>query len=273
MAGQVLAVGQGVKQWKIGDRVSANLFLDKTDEELTPAIAASALGGPVHGVLTEFGAFPAHSLVAIPEHLSYEEASTLPCAALTAYASLSSIKAGDTILVIGTGGVSIFALQFAIVSGASVIAISSSDQKLEVVKKLGAKHVINYNTTPRWDEEVLKLTRGIGVDLVVEVTGNTTMERSVASVKMGGHIAIVGRLASGPTVDLILPAIRKALNIHGIYGGSVKQFKQMNRLISANPDSTRPVIDKVFAFDEVHAAYAHLESQAHVGKIVIRVTE
>ncbi|KAK7039872.1 alcohol dehydrogenase superfamily protein [Favolaschia claudopus] len=242
MAGEVLSTGQDVRKWKLGDRVAANLLLDKVDEELTPEIAARVLGGPLNGVLTQFRVFPAHSLVAIPEHLSYEEASTLPCAALTAYVSLSSIKAGDTVLVIGTGGT------------------------------LGAKHVINYNTTPKWDEEVLRLTGGVGVDLVVEVTGNTTLERSIASVRMGGHIAIVGHLASGPTVDLVPPAIRKSLTIRGIYVGSVKQFKAMNRLISANPESTRPVIDKVFSFAEVHAAYAHLESQKHVGKVVIRVS-
>ncbi|KAK6983841.1 alcohol dehydrogenase superfamily protein [Favolaschia claudopus] len=275
MAGEVLSIGQDVKAWNPGDRVAANLLLDKVDdEERTAEIAACVLGGPLNGVLTQFRVFPAHSLVAIPGHLSYEEASTLPCAALTAYVSLSPIKAGDTILVIGTGGVSIFALQLATASGASVILLSSSDAKLDFAKTLGAKpkHVINYKTTPKWDEEVQRLTKGVGVDLVVEVTGNTTLERSIASVRMGGHIAIVGHLASGPTVDLVLHAIRKSLTIRGIYVGSVKQFKAMNRLISANPEATRPVIDKVFSFEEVHAAYAHLEGQRHVGKVVIRVS-
>ncbi|KAK7013272.1 alcohol dehydrogenase superfamily protein [Favolaschia claudopus] len=250
MAGEVLSIGQDVRKWKPGDRVAANLLLDKEDEELTPEIAANVLGGPLNGVLTQFRV----------------------CAALTAYVSLSSIKAGDTVLVIGTGGVSIFALQLATASGASVILLSSSDDKLHTAKTLGATHVVNYKTTPKWDEEVLRLTGGIGVDLVVEVTGNTTLERSIASVRMGGHIAIVGHLASGPTVDLVLPAIRKSLTIRGIYVGSVKQFKAMNRLISANPESTRPVIDKVFSFEDVHAAYAHLEGQKHVGKVVIQVS-
>ncbi|KAJ7470242.1 alcohol dehydrogenase superfamily protein [Mycena galericulata] len=231
MAGEVIAVGEDVKHWKTGDRVCANFMLDKLHAETTTEIAATALGGAVQGVLTEYRTFPAHSLVAIPSHFSYEEASTLPCAALTAYNALLSgfdpLKAGDTVLVQGTGGVSIFALQFAVASGATVIATSSSNEKLKVATKLGAKHVINYRTTPNWDEEVLKFTNGVGVDHVIE--------------------------------------------IRGIYVGSVDQFKNMNRLIAANVETTRPVIDKVFAFEEAKAAFAHLQSQTHVGKVVIKV--
>ncbi|KAJ7486684.1 alcohol dehydrogenase superfamily protein [Mycena latifolia] len=278
MAGEVIAVGEDVKGWKKGDRVCANFMLDKLHDEQNKEIAGTALGGAANGVLTEYRTFPAHSLVAIPSHLSYEEASTLPCAALTAYNALLSgyepVMAGDTILVQGTGGVSIFALQFAIASGAIVIATSSSDEKLKVATKLGAKHVINYKTTPNWDEEVLKLTEGLGVDRVIEVAGNATLQRSISSVKITGSIDIIGLLGGMgndvPPVDIIGPSIFKGLKIRGIYVGSVAQFKNMNKLISANPDKTRPIIDKVFAFEEAKAAFAHLESQAHVGKVVIK---
>ncbi|KAJ7091016.1 hypothetical protein C8R44DRAFT_418507 [Mycena epipterygia] len=275
MAGEVIAVGADVKQWKIGDRVSANFMLDKLHEEQTPEIAATALGGAAHGVLTEYRSFPAHSLVAIPEQLTYEEAASLPCAAVTAYNALtggsSPVKAGDTILVQGTGGVSTFALQFAVASGATVISLSSSDEKLKQSTKLGAKHVINYKKTPNWDEEVLRLTNGVGVDRVLEVVGNSTLQRSISSLKINGSIDIIGHLSDDPPVDIILPSIFKGINIRGIFIGSVKQFKNMNKLIAANIDVTRPVIDKIFAFEDAKAAYAHLEAQAHVGKVVIRL--
>ncbi|KAJ7648775.1 alcohol dehydrogenase superfamily protein [Mycena polygramma] len=278
MAGEVIAVGEDVKDWKRGDRVSANFMLDKLHAEQTAKIAASALGGAVHGVLTEYRTFPAHSLVAIPDHLSYEEASTLPCAALTAYNALLSgfepLKAGDTVLVQGTGGVSTFALQFAVASGATVIATSSEDEKLKIATKLGAKHVINYRKTPNWDQEVLKFTNGEGVDRVLEVAGNSTLERSIGSVRINGSIDIIGSRggrANVPPVDIIVPSIYKGLKIRGIFIGSVAQFKNMNRLISANQETTRPIVDKVFAFGDAKAAFAYLESGAHVGKVVIKV--
>ncbi|KAJ7473184.1 alcohol dehydrogenase superfamily protein [Mycena galericulata] len=276
MAGEIIAVGGDVKQWKIGDRVSANFMLDKIHEH-SVAISKTALGGPIHGVLTEYRTFPARSLVAIPAHLSYEEAATLPCAALTAYDALTGghapIKAGDTILVLGTGGVSTFALQFAVASGATVIALSSSDEKLKVVKKLGAKHTINYKMTPNWDEEVLRLTNGTGVDRVIEVVGNATLQRSIGSLKFGGSIQLIGRLGGMtdvPPADIIIPSIQKGVNIRGVFVGSLKQFKDLNKLIEANIPVTRPVIDKVFAFEDAKAAYAYFESQAHVGKVVIK---
>ncbi|KAJ7728006.1 alcohol dehydrogenase superfamily protein [Mycena maculata] len=278
MAGEVIAVGEDVKQWNKGDRVCPNFFIDRLHDQRTPEIDATALGGSIHGVLTEYRTFPAHSLVAIPSHLSYEEASTLPCAALTAYNALLSgfepLKAGDTILVQGTGGVSIFALQFSVASGATVIATSSSDEKLKLATKLGAKHVINYKTVPNWDEEVLKLTNGRGVDRVIEVAGNATLQRSISSVKLDGSIDIIGLLGglgNIPPVDIIGPCIFKGLRIRGIYVGSVAQFENMNRLLAANIETTRPIIDKVFPFEKAKEAYAHLESQAHVGKVVITI--
>ncbi|KAJ7131178.1 alcohol dehydrogenase [Mycena epipterygia] len=278
MAGEVIAVGEDVKGWKKGDRVCANFMLDKLHDEQPVEIGNTALGGTTNGVLTEY-----RSLVAIPSHLSYEEASTLPCAALTAYNALlsgyESLKAGDTILVQGTGGVSIFALQFAVASGATVIATSSSDEKLKIATKLGAKHVINYKKTPKWDEEVLKLTNGLGVDRVIEVAGNATLQRSISSVRISGSIDLIGNLQAYsiltqgdvPPVDIVEPSIFKGLKIRGIYVGSVAQFKNMNKLISANAEKTRPIVDKVFTFNDAKAAFAYFESQAHVGKVVIKL--
>jgi len=280
MAGEVVAVGEDAKQWKTGDRVCANFMLDKLHKEQTPEISASSLGGQSQGVLVEYRTFPAHSLVSIPSHLTYEEASTLPCAALTAYNALVSgyeqVKAGDTVLIQGTGGVSIFALQFVVASGATCIVLSSSDEKLKTATKLGAMHVINYKTNPNWHEEVLKLTDNRGVDRVVEVVGNATLGQSVSSSKMGGSIDIIGHLGSAagniPAFDIIRPSIGKQLNIRGVFVGSVAQFKDMNRLLSAHPETTRPVIDRVFPFEDARGAFAHLQSQAHVGKVVIKVS-
>ncbi|KAK0199384.1 alcohol dehydrogenase superfamily protein [Desarmillaria ectypa] len=277
MAGEVVAVGPDVTRWTVGDRVCANLATDHLDGDANAEISKTALGGGQHGVLTDYRTFPDHSLVRIPEHLSYEEASTLPCAALTAYNALMGpkpVKAGDTVLVLGTGGVSIFGLQLAVASGAIVIATSSSDAKLDIAKKLGATHTINYNTTPDWHKEVLRLTEGRGVDHILEVGGPGTFEKSIAAVRYAGYVHIIGFLAqnSAALASIIGPCIGKAVIIRGILIGSVAQFESMNRLLRARPESTRPVIDKVFSFEEAVDAYAYLESQKHVGKVVIRVS-
>ncbi|KAJ7309446.1 alcohol dehydrogenase superfamily protein [Mycena albidolilacea] len=277
MAGEVIAVGADVKEWHVGDRVAANFFADKLHDEYTREIRESAFGGALQGVLTEYRTFPAHSLVRIPAHLSYEEASTLPCAAVTAYNAFLSgfepIKAGDTILVQGTGGVSIFALQFAVVAGATVIATSSNDEKLKVATRLGAKHVINYKTTPAWDKEVLRLTNGRGVDRVIEVAGNVTLKRSIASTRYGGSIDIIGAVAdvTASPPNTIFDILFKGLNIRGIHVGSVQQSKDMNRMIEANAEATRPVIDRVFPFEEAKAAFPHMKGQTHIGKVVIKL--
>lgn len=276
MAGEVIATGSEVTRWKVGDRVCANFSTDHLDGDVTAEIMGTSLGGGQHGVLTEYRAFPDYSLVKIPEHLSYEEASTLPCAALTAYNALlgpKPVKAGDTVLVLGTGGVSIFGLQLAVASGATVIATSSSDNKLAIAKKLGAAHIINYNTTPDWDKEVLRITEGRGVDHILEVGGPGTLEKSLAAVRYAGYIHIIGFVAQNPAVlsSVIGPCIGKAIILRGILIGSVAQFESMNRLLRARPEETRPVVDKVFTFEEAIDAYAYLESQKHVGKVVIRV--
>ncbi|KAJ7476579.1 alcohol dehydrogenase superfamily protein [Mycena latifolia] len=242
MAGEVIAVGADVLKWRVGDRVCANFVTDGRHNELSAEILETALGGQLHGVLTEYRSFPSHSLVAIPAQLSYEEAATLPCAAVTAYNALTGgyhpVKAGDTVLILGTGGVSMY-------------------EKLKTVKRLGATHAINYKTTPKWDEEVLKLTGGLGVDRVIEVAGNSTLQRSLASVRVGGNIDLIGLLGGAqPAVDIVFTGIRKGLNIRGVL------------LIEANLGMTRPVIAKVFPFEQAKDAYAYLESQAHVGKVV-----
>lgn len=278
MSGEIVEVGLDVKGWKVGDRVCANFATDQIHGDPTHETVQTSLGGQAHGVLTEYRTFPAHSLVSIPSHLSYEEASTLPCAALTAYNSLLGpmpVKAGDYVLVLGTGGVSIFGLQFAVASGAIVIATSSSDEKLKLASKLGAKHVINYNKTPNWDEEILKITNGVGVDHVIEVGGQGTLPKSMNAARLGGYLHIIGFVAKGETdtSTLIFNTIRKAVSLRGILIGSVAQFVDMNRLLSANPEITRPVVDKVFPFEEAKQAYAYLTSQAHVGKVVIKVSK
>ncbi|KAK0199386.1 alcohol dehydrogenase superfamily protein [Desarmillaria ectypa] len=276
MAGEVVATGTDVTRWKVGNRVCANPSMEYLDGDVDTDTLRMALGGGRHGVLTEYRAFPDHALVRIPEHLSYEEASTLPCAALTAYNALMGakpVKAGDTVLILGTGGVSIFGLQFAVASGATVIATSSSDAKLEIAKKLGAAHTINYNTTPDWDKEVLRLTDGRGVDHVLEVGGAGTLGKSIAAVRYAGYVHMTGILSQGATElnKIVGLCILKDIILRGVYHGSTAQFESMNRLLRARPELTHPVIDKAFAFEEAVDAYAYLESQKHVGKVVIRV--
>ncbi|KAG2005600.1 alcohol dehydrogenase [Coprinopsis cinerea AmutBmut pab1-1] len=276
MAGEVISVGEDVKKWKIGDRVCSNFCTEHLYGDPTEETVKSSLGGQSPGVLTQYRNFPARSLVSIPSHLSYNEASTLPCAALTAYNALlgpSPVLGGETVLVLGTGGVSIFALQFAVASGATVIATSSSDDKLKIAEKLGAKHLINYKKTPNWDEEVKRITNGRGVDRVIEVGGAGTLPKSVSSVRIGGSIQVIGFVAKGEgSMDFIVPVIMKSILVRGVYIGPVSKFHSMIRLIEAHPDTTRPVIDKVFPFDQTLQAYAHLESQKHIGKVVIQVS-
>ncbi|KAF6750376.1 alcohol dehydrogenase superfamily protein [Ephemerocybe angulata] len=278
MAGEVIAVGQDVTDWKAGDRVCANFSPEHLHGDPTPATMAAALGAFEPGVLTEYRAFPAKGLVRIPKHFSYQQASTLPCAALTAFNALNGranpIKAGDTVLILGTGGVSTFGLQFAVASGATVIATSSSDEKLKIADKLGAKHLINYRNTPDWEEEVLKITKDVGVDHVVEVGGRGTMYKSIKSVRIGGGVYVIGILSKGDfPQDIFSLILLRAAEVRGILIGSVAQFRDMVKLIEANPEKTTPVIDKVFKFEDGAAAFAHLESQKHVGKVVIQVSK
>jgi NADPH:quinone reductase-like Zn-dependent oxidoreductase len=271
-AGEIIALGEGVTRWKPGDRVCPLFMQGWIEGPLTSAKSRTALGaGDLDGVLREYGAFHEEGLVRIPEHLSYVEAATLPCAAVTAWNALvhvGKIKAGDTILTLGTGGVSVFALQFAKMHGARVIATSGSDDKLARVRALGADETINYKTTREWDREVLRLTNGVGVDQVVEVGGAGTLPRSINATRVEGLISLIGVLARGEGVDP-MKILMKSLRVKGILVGSRELFEQMNRAITES--KFKPVIDKTFAFDQVPEALKYLESGSHFGKIVVQI--
>jgi NADPH:quinone reductase-like Zn-dependent oxidoreductase len=234
--------------------------------------ARSALGGGGLGLLAEQAVLPEHGLVSIPRHLSLEEAATLPCAGVTAWNALfehGAVKPGETVLVQGTGGVSLFALQFARLAGARVIATSSSDQKLARARELGATDTINYKTTPDWDKRARDLTAGKGVDRVIEVGGAGTLPKSMRAVRAGGHIALIGVL-SGHTAEVNpMPILMKSIRVQGIFVGSRAMFEAMNRAIEIS--QLRPVVDRVFDYDQAAQAFAHLESGAHFGKVVIRI--
>lgn len=271
-AGEVAAVGEGVSNWKIGDRVSPIVIQGWFDGEPTAEQAKTAIGaGARDGVLREYGVFGEGSIVKIPEHLSYEEASTLPCAAVTAWNALvvsGKIKAGDTVLTLGTGGVSVFAMQIAKHFGARVISTSSSDEKLERARELGADEAINYRTREDWDKAVLELTDGRGVDHVVEVGGMGTLAKSVKAVRVGGHIALIGALDTAGDFNPI-PIFMKAIRVQGIFIGSRAMFEDLNSVIAAA--KLTPVVDRVFGFEEVREALHYMESGSHFGKIVIKI--
>jgi NADPH:quinone reductase-like Zn-dependent oxidoreductase len=270
-AGEVVEVGPGVTRLKPGDRVAGCFFSRWDDGPIDDRAAKSALGGAVDGMLAERVALPESGVVKVPDHLTDEEASTLPCAAVTAWHALmegGGLKAGHSVLVQGTGGVSLFALQFATMAGARVIATSSGDAKLARARELGASDGINYKTTPDWDVAARNLTEGWGVDHVVEVGGAGTLPRSIKAVKLGGHIALIGVLTGGGEVDP-RPLLMKNIRLQGIYVGSRAMFENMNRAIALH--KLRPIIDQVFPFDRAIAAYQHLESGTHFGKVVIKL--
>ena len=269
-AGEVLAVGAGVTQWKPGDRVAGIFMQNWQDGPLTASKAKGALGGDIDGMLATEVVLSQHGLVQIPEHLSYEEAAALPCAAVTAWNALfkaAKTQPGDTILIQGTGGVSIFALQFAKLAGARVLGISSSDEKLERAKTLGLDEGLNYRTSPDWEKWALEQTGGAGVDMVVEVGGAGTLPRAIKAVRPEGVVAQIGVLSgAAETVD-VRPILARQVCIQGVYVGSKTDFVAMNQAISQS--QLKPVIDRVFPFVDAQAALRHMESAAHFGKIVI----
>ena len=271
-AGEVVAVGPGVSKFKAGDRVAAAFMTGWVSGPPTEASAKTALGAGGTGMLAEQVILPESGLVSLPDHLSFEEAATLPCAAVTAWHALISegkLKAGDTVLTLGTGGVSVFALQFARMHGARVIATSGSDEKLVKVRALGASETINYKTNPEWDRTVRELTNGEGVDHVVEVGGADTLSRSLRAVKVGGKVSLIGVLSGGVAEVNVLPILMRNLRILGIFVGSRTMFEEMNRAIALH--KLMPVIDKVFSLDGAAEAYHHLQSGQHFGKVVIRL--
>jgi len=269
-AGEVVETGPDVTRVKTGDRVAGLFMQTWLGGEMEPAHVESARGGAIDGVLAEYVLFDQDGVVALPDHLSYEEGATLPCAGVTAWNALYNgrpLKTGDTVLVLGTGGVSIFALQFAHAAGARVIVTSSSDGKLAQAKALGASDGVNYRQHPDWQHEVLRLTGGRGVDHVVEVGGAGTLARSVEATRIGGQVHLIGVLTSGeinPT-----PILRRNTILRGIYVGSRQMFEAMNRAIALH--KIAPVIDRVFDFEQAQDAYRYLAAQSHVGKVVIRI--
>jgi NADPH:quinone reductase-like Zn-dependent oxidoreductase len=269
--GEVTAVGDGVSRVKAGERV-AGLFVQKwLCGPPTEATARTSLGGGgMDGVLAEYVVLDQDGVVPVPAHLTDEEAATLPCAAVTAWHALITagrLQPGERVLVQGTGGVSLFALQFARLAGARVIATSSSDAKLERVRQLGASDGINYKTTPDWEERVRELTGGTGVDHVVEVGGAGTLGKSLRAVRTGGTISLIGVLSGGGQVNP-MPILMKSVRVQGIYVGSREMFEAMNRAIALH--QLRPVVDRVFPLAEIKQALRYLESGSHFGKVCLR---
>jgi NADPH:quinone reductase-like Zn-dependent oxidoreductase len=269
-AGEIVSVGRDVTGWQRGDRVVIPFFPAWLDGEPTADGAASGLGGDVDGLLREFACVKAEALLPIPTHLSFEQAAALPCAAVTAWNGLfvsGNLQCGHTLLLQGTGGVSLFGLQFGKIAGAKIIITSSSDAKLERARSMGADHTINYRETPDWEKKVREITNGRGVDLTLEVGGVGTLPKTLKAMSYAGHVSLIGVLA-GITGEVQLGQIlHKALSIRGIYVGSRAMFQSMNAAISQH--RLEPVIDRVFNFDETVAAFRHFELGQHFGKVVI----
>jgi NADPH:quinone reductase-like Zn-dependent oxidoreductase len=264
--GEVAACGEGVSRVKAGDRV-AGIFAQRwLSGPPTKARLLSILGGPLDGMLTEAVVLPEDGVVPVPSHLTDEEAATLPWSALVAQGGL---KAGDTVLVLGMGGVGVFGLQIAKLLGARVIVASSSDAKLERAKALGADEGINYKTTPDWDRAVKERTGGVGADHVLELSGAGTFNKSVRAVRVGGTISLIGNVSGGATEVNLTPILLQNIRVQGVIVGSRETFEDMNRAIAQH--RLRPVIDRVFPFAEARAAFEHMAGQGHFGKIVIRM--
>ncbi len=270
-AGDVVALGVGVSNVEIGDRVAA-IFAQKWQSGDQPSDANdAALGGSVDGMLAQYVVLDQWGLVKLPDYLTYEEAATLPCAAVTAWNALYGLKPilpGQTVLTLGTGGVSTFAIQFAHAAGARVIATSSSDEKLRHAREWGADETINYRREPRWQDKVRLLTAGRGVDHVVEVGGAGTLVQSIAATRPGGIVSLIGLLAGGQTIDPWIIAGAGAI-VRGIMVGSRATFLQMNTALAHH--ELHPIIDRTFGFDEAPSALRHLRRGEHIGKIVVRI--
>ena len=272
-AGEVIAVGDHVTSVKVGDRVCGIFMQNWIDGPPDAAKIRGALGGDIDGMLAEQIVFPETGLVRFPEFLSYEQAATLPCAAVTAWNALvraGSIKAGDTVVIQGTGGVSIFALQFAKMMGARVLGTSSSDDKLARAKTLGLDAGVNYREHPEWDRWVIDQTNGRGADLVVEVGGAGTFSRSLRAARIGGAVAQIGVLSESSESVQIPLLLHRQIRLRGIYVGSRADFEMMNQAIQQQ--KLEPVVDEVFSFNAAGEALRRMQSGAHFGKLVTSVT-
>ncbi|WP_434389498.1 zinc-dependent alcohol dehydrogenase family protein [Melittangium boletus] len=271
-AGVVDAVGPGVTRVKPGDRVMGLFSQNWLAGGLTRSTQLQTLGGPLDGALADTMIVHEDGAVPTPAYLSDEEAATLPCAAVTAWSALvtqGGLQAGDTVLVQGTGGVSLFALQIARLMGARVLVTSSKDDKLARARTLGAAEGINYVSTPDWDKAARALTGGVGVDHVVEVGGAGTLERSLRAVRTGGTVSVIGVLSGAAHSVNVLPMLMNNLRVQGIFVGHRASFEAMTRAFAQH--ELHPVVDRVFPFAEAVAAFEHLQSGAHFGKVVIRV--
>lgn len=269
-AGEVVAVGAGVQRVRVGDRV-CGMFAQKwlSGPPVRENLRAT-LGGPLDGALQELWLLPEDGVARFAPHLSYAEAATLPCAGVTAWSALveqGHVQAGDTVLVQGTGGVSMFALQLGVLCGARVIVTSSSDDKLQRAQGLGAWQTINYRATPQWGKAVLAKTDGRGVDHVIEVGGAGTMQQSLQCVRPGGHVAVIGVLAGGGGDINLLPILMGNLRVLGVLVGSRDAFEALNRAIATS--GLRPVVDRTFAWTEIGAALDLARSGGHFGKVVV----
>jgi NADPH:quinone reductase-like Zn-dependent oxidoreductase len=270
--GIVEEIGADVTRFKKGDRVAAHLFQNWIEGPPTKAHHKAALGGSVDGTAREFAVFPEEGLVAVPSFLSDVEAATLPCAAVTAWHALFEHAAnapGDMVLLQGTGGVSIFALQLAVAGGLRVIITSSSEEKLVRAKAMGAHELINYKTNPKWDVEARNLTGGLGVDHVVEVGGGNTLGQSIRAIRTHGVISVIGALTGAAPDPAFSPVsiLIDSVRIQGIYVGSRVMFERMNRAIELH--RIKPVVDQVFPWTDLKAALRHMETQRHFGKICL----
>jgi NADPH:quinone reductase-like Zn-dependent oxidoreductase len=271
-AGEVVAIGPGVTKVKVGDRVCSLFAQGWMAGQPDRSQLATTLGGPLDGMLSQKVLLTEDGAVPFPSHLSFEEAATLPCAALTAWSALvthGGLKPGDTLLLLGTGGVSLFGLQFGKMLGARTIITSSSDAKLDRAQKLGASALINYNSTPDWEKKVRSLTDNVGVDHVLEVGGAGTLEKSLRSVKPGGTISLIGVLGGTAGEINLLPLLMQNVRLQGLLVGHRESMVAMFRAIALH--QMKPVVDRVFAFGEAKAAFEHMQSGSHFGKICLRI--
>ena len=271
-AGDVIEIGSGVQHVAVGDRVAAAFFPTWIDGAFAETYHANALGGSLDGMLAEEVVLPERAWVKIPERYSFEQGATLPCAGVTAWHALFeavSLKPGETVLVQGGGGVSTFALQLARHAGASVIATSSSPDKRARLEQMGARATIDYKADPKWGETARAAAGTGGVDLVVEVGGAGTFDQSIASLRYGGHMSLLGILAGTQGPINTYAIFHRNIHIRGVYVGSVAMFERLVRVLQGSRFD--PVIDRVFPFEDARGAYEHLASGAHFGKVVIRV--
>jgi len=271
-AGEVTALGPGASRFEVGDRVTLSFFPDWTGGPPTEARFETSLGGRIDGTAAEYRALPEHALVPTPDYLSDIEAATLPCAGVTAWSAVISqggVGPGDVVVVQGTGGVALFALQFAKMAGAEVIQTSSSDLKLARVTELGADHGINYAAEPEWGVKARELNRGRGVDHVVELGGAATLKQSFRAIRVGGTISMIGVLG-GPRVELLVPlVVTRNIRLQGVTVGSREQLETMMRAMALH--RIRPVVDRVFPLDELAQGIDYLASGQHFGKVAIEI--